>query len=613
MRPRKHAPYTPRLSARFAAMAAALSLSYAAAADPYDPPAGYYDSATGAGATLASQLATIMSTGHIQRTYGDFRFSAAITDQDPNNPNNILLVYNRQSVPATWLSGTTWNREHVWPVSRQPGSASNSSTGNLGDPHALRPANPSINSNRGNLLFGLDDTTGSHGIVSGFYFPGDEDKGDIARQLFYSDIRYSGLSLVDGFAGTNQMGDLSSLLNWHYLDSPDDFERRRNHTIYSQAENPNYYTNNRSAFVDRPEFVWSVYVDQQNDSQITLDGATETEGATTLDLDLGGVLVGAAMPGPQTVSLSKDGSDGTYYQVTASGAATSTLEGRYNAFRNGGTDSTSFDVGLVGSTGTAGAITGTVSIDNLDITTAGGTGRGANDGDDTVNVSFSVLDNATPSFDALNQQTFLLLDFGTVGASTGTVTLDFDINNLVSTAGFTAGLDLDSVIGFGDTGTITIDAAPFGGDNSLAAGSANTYSAILDTSVVGTFNAVYALSFSDEDLPGAKQRSDLTLSLTGTVDPTTDNADFDGDGDVDATDLITLQRGFGGPGGLAEGDANGDGDVDGDDLVVWQNQFGAGGGAAAVAAVPEPSAAALLAVVLGLFGYRRYSSPNRQP
>jgi endonuclease I len=123
-----------------------------------------------------------MSTGHILKSYGNFRDSAAITDADPNIPGNILLVYNRASVPATWDSGATWNREHTWPDSLQPQNASNGSTGAIADPHMLRPANPSINSSRGNKPYGLDDTTGIYGAVSGgYYYPGDADKGDMPR------------------------------------------------------------------------------------------------------------------------------------------------------------------------------------------------------------------------------------------------------------------------------------------------------------------------------------------------------------------------------------------------------------------------------------------------
>ena len=79
----------------------------------WDPPADYYSLATGTGSQLKNQLTTIMSDGHIERRYGDFRDSAAIHDQDPDNSNNIVLVYNGASVDSAWDSGATWNREHV--------------------------------------------------------------------------------------------------------------------------------------------------------------------------------------------------------------------------------------------------------------------------------------------------------------------------------------------------------------------------------------------------------------------------------------------------------------------------------------------------------------------
>jgi hypothetical protein len=38
-------------------------------------------------------------------------------DADPNNSNNILLVYNRASISGQWDGGSSisFNREHVWP------------------------------------------------------------------------------------------------------------------------------------------------------------------------------------------------------------------------------------------------------------------------------------------------------------------------------------------------------------------------------------------------------------------------------------------------------------------------------------------------------------------
>ncbi len=84
-----------------------------------------------------------------------------------------------------------------------------------------------------------------------------------------------------------------------------------------------------------------------------------------------------------------------------------------------------------------------------------------------------------------------------------------------------------------------------------------------------------------------------------------DNADFDSNGVVDGADFLAWQRGFGGGGGLAGGDANNDGVVDAADLSIWQAQFGAGAATIAVAAVPEPSTAALAALAVASLIRRR--------
>ena len=87
----------------------------------WEAPASYYSNVDDTtGATLKARLTAAMSAGHIEREYGDFRFSAAIHDQDPANNSNILLVYDRRSNNSTWDSAATWNREHVWPQSKQP-------------------------------------------------------------------------------------------------------------------------------------------------------------------------------------------------------------------------------------------------------------------------------------------------------------------------------------------------------------------------------------------------------------------------------------------------------------------------------------------------------------
>lgn len=212
-----------RLSTLLAAIAWA-ALSSIAAAGPYAAPASYYNSATGTGETLKAQLRTIISsmTGV---NYGYARYSAIYTDANPNASGNILLIYNRASVSSAWDSGGTWNREHIWPVSRLGVSDPGNSTTNLSsDQFNLRPANPSLNSSRGNKPFGMDSTTGAYSHQGSYFYPGDADAGDVARAQFYMATRYSQLTLTDGSPSGTQMGDLSSLLNYHYRDVPDEFE-----------------------------------------------------------------------------------------------------------------------------------------------------------------------------------------------------------------------------------------------------------------------------------------------------------------------------------------------------------------------------------------------------
>jgi len=86
-----------------------------------------------------------------------------------------------------------------------------------------------------------------------------------------------------------------------------------------------------------------------------------------------------------------------------------------------------------------------------------------------------------------------------------------------------------------------------------------------------------------------------------------EDADFDQDGDIDGSDFLAWQRGFGQSGGLSEGDANGDGTVDDTDLGVWESQFGTTTPLMATfSAVPEPSSILLLlSGVGGLFAVRR--------
>lgn len=582
-----HAHHSSRaLACLTAALAASPITAHASDpfADMYSPPSPYYASVTGTGAALKTSIYNAVRAGHIQRRYGDFRNSAVLHDADPNIPGRILLAYNRASISGQWDSGATWNREHVWPQSLQPGSASNSSTGNLGDPHALRPCNPGINSSRGNKPFGFATTTGAHRSLGGYYFTGDTDRGDIARSLMYSDTRYgpeTGIELVNGFPSGNRMGDLESLVAWHYADPPDTFERRRNHVIATQLENPSFYTNNRNAYIDMPELVWSVYVDQLNDSAITLAGTTPDAMNGSMLVITDTLFADAPAPPSTVLVLSKAGMDGTYFSVLASGDAVSSIEGRFNAFpvlTTGGGDAMTLEVSLDAPTGVPGLYSGDVVIDNLDVTTQFGPGHGAQDADDAVMLDRLVVDRAAPSLDQTAVVTSAAVDLGVLIRGSGdTAGAALGVHNIEQTPSFTADLEITGTAITGTPGPISAAVTgaaliPAGGSSGLAV-EANA------SSIPGTYNAVVRVESADDlAIPGAASKDDLTVTVTLVVEPCPGDTDTPGqpaDAVVDLQDLLSVLSRFGQSGSpWTNADTDGDGETDLADLLTVLANFG---------------------------------------
>ena len=529
-------------------------ITFAARPDAYDPPASYYNSATGTGTTLKSQLHNIIDD-HTFLFYSEARSALQVTDRDPSDPSNIILVYDRQSLDVSglfasgipgWDSGISWNREHVWPRSRGINDDLGDDNSDL---HNLRPGDPDVNSDRGN--FNLGGAYGqSFGLVNDggtYWYPGDADAGMVARQSFYMAVRYDGsdsettnLELVNGNPASfgTTMGNLTRLIQWHFAATPDDFERRRNDIIYDN------YQHNRNPFVDRPEFVWSVFVDQANDSRITINAGTTTAdpSQSALLLDFGTALVGSGTgTTSQQVTLNKAGDDGTYYEVTVAGNATSSIQGRFNAFNTNGTDSETFTVGMTTNTNTPGMQTGTISIDNLDVTTAGGAGRGANDANDVITTTFTVLDHINGSFNASVDTNSLSIDFGTLTQGATHAGVSFDLFNLESTVGFTADMDIDTPQVFGSTAfNVT------GLTGSVSAGSSIQALVTLDTAQLGTLVGAWLIKVSDPDLTGQISQT-LFLNLTANIVAAITPGDTDSDGDIDDSDLGTTFANYTGP------------------------------------------------------------------
>jgi hypothetical protein len=197
------------------------------------------------------------------------------------------------------------------------------------------------------------------------------------------------LNLQDGQPTLYNMGDLASLLKWHYKHGVDNFERRRNDIIYDS------YQHNRNPFVDHPEFVWTIFGGGNNNSRLYVGATSPADGTSSLDVSLGRVMKNGTL-GTSTVTLNKNGANPTTFDITASGEASLGSGTGYLPLGVGqcmdySAQTKSLLVGLSSSTASTGLKTGTIVIDNTDLT-SGGAGSGSADGNDTINVSASVLD-----------------------------------------------------------------------------------------------------------------------------------------------------------------------------------------------------------------------------
>ncbi|MFJ5548032.1 endonuclease I family protein [Streptomyces sp. NPDC093225] len=234
--------------------------SAASTAAPYD---SYYAAAEGkTGTALKSALHGIIKT-QSKISYSAVWDALKNTDQDPNNTNNVILVYSGRSQSKSTNGGgvNDWNREHVWAQSH---GDFGTSAGPGTDLHHIRPEDVTVNSTRGNKDFDMGgsavgEAPGSR-TDSDSWEPRDAVKGDVARMIFYMAVRYEGedgypnLEVNDSINGSVPLhGRLSVLKQWNELDPPDAFEQRRNQVIFDT------YQHNRNPFIDHPEWVEAIW------------------------------------------------------------------------------------------------------------------------------------------------------------------------------------------------------------------------------------------------------------------------------------------------------------------------------------------------------------------
>ena len=234
----------------------------------WDGFSSYYANAIGlSGTALVTALEEASARHHDRMTYSQVWYALMYTDEDPNNTNNVILIYTGRSQAKSYnASGNNdpdaWNREHTWPKSH--GFPSSGDWGYT-DIHQLRPCDASVNSARGNKDYDnggnmISEAPGNFSDSDSFE-PRDEVKGDLARMMFYMDVRYNGndntgtddLTLVNytGTSGAN-LGRLCTLLEWHQNDPVDQAEIDRHGRIVERQ-------GNRNPFVDYPAWVEEVW------------------------------------------------------------------------------------------------------------------------------------------------------------------------------------------------------------------------------------------------------------------------------------------------------------------------------------------------------------------
>jgi len=225
----------------------------------------YYNSIdfTVTGEALKDQLAQLITeTHHTFLSYTPGTWEAIkSTDLDPDNSNNVLLIYGFNDSDETYQTDRTrfkddnctfsgciglWNREHVYP--RSLGNPNLGFDGVGADVHNLRAIDAQMNSHRGNRRF--TQGSGNGGNIGNLFYPGDEWKGDVARMMMYMYLRYAeqceAVNVGVGSTSYSPLGDMPDIfLIWNAEDPVSPYEKVRNDVLETLQ-------GNRNPFIDNP-------------------------------------------------------------------------------------------------------------------------------------------------------------------------------------------------------------------------------------------------------------------------------------------------------------------------------------------------------------------------
>ncbi|MDG1476171.1 MAG: endonuclease [Vicingaceae bacterium] len=211
------------------------------------------------GAALKTELSNKITNTHTnQLTYSSVWTELKITDLDPTNSNNVLLLYGYNDTDGSLINDRTrnknsnggnngeWNREHTFAQSLATPNMTTSSPNAGTDAHHLRSSDVQMNGNRGNRKFASG--SGDAGNVGSNWYPGDEWKGDVARMMMYMYLRYPSQCKPTGVGtgSTVALDDMLTLfIQWNVDDPVSSFEQQRNTRLETSQ-------GNRNPFIDNP-------------------------------------------------------------------------------------------------------------------------------------------------------------------------------------------------------------------------------------------------------------------------------------------------------------------------------------------------------------------------
>lgn len=245
------------------------------------------------GATLRSRLATKTINAQsrsVSYTPGVWN-ALRVADLNPGSTRNVLLIYgyndndrrnNTDRTRSKYNNGGRtgdWNREHVYP--KFLGNPYLGTSGPGSDLHHLRASDKDQNARRGSRKFASGSGSRSYITSSGYWYPGDEHKGDVARIIMYMYLRYGNRCLPKnvgtGSTVSNDRNMLRLFLQWNVDDPVSAFEIQRNNVIEG-------YQGNRNPFIDNPAFATQIWGGPQAQDRFGNGGNTGGGTVSTTDV-----------------------------------------------------------------------------------------------------------------------------------------------------------------------------------------------------------------------------------------------------------------------------------------------------------------------------------------